>query len=246
MIRRALYQSWGLLLIFAVWQIWVMSAHYNSIVIVSPIAVIRDMAMHPLVYAAPASWTLAFALAGLAGGMLLGLLLAIAAWRSHILSGVISPAALLLSSTPVVCLIPLLARIFGYESRTEFVTVAIMTFFPSFVFAARGLRDSPPMSSEFFSVLAASRRKRLLFLALPSAMPSMAVALRVGAAYSVLVAMVSEYLMQTGGLGNMFALSSQAFETQRAWGASLAAMALSVALYTASSAVEKRIQERYR
>jgi len=174
------------------------------------------------------------------------LLLAIAGWRSQILLATISPAALLLSSTPVVCLIPLLARIFGYQSRTEFVTVAIMTFFPGFVFASKGLRTLPPGSGELFAVLAATRGQRLLWLALPAAVPGMAVALRIGAAYSVMVTMISEYLMQTGGLGNMFALSSQAFETERAWGASLVAMTLSVALYNAAGALETRVRERYR
>ncbi len=243
--KSFLAQSWAILLILIGWQIWVMLTNYNSIVIVSPLAVLRDMLSTPLSYAAPALWTLAFALGGLASGLLTGLLLAIAVWRWDLLSMVISPIALLLSSTPVVCLIPLLARIFGYQSGTEFVTVTIMTFFPSFVFATQGLRKLPPMTSEFFSVLAATRTKRLLYLALPAALPSMAVALRVGAAYSILVTMVSEYLMQTGGLGNMFALNSQAFQTERAWGASFAAMALSVALYSAAGEVEKRIRYRY-
>jgi ABC-type nitrate/sulfonate/bicarbonate transport system permease component len=246
MIRRVLAQSWGLLLIFAVWQAWVMSAHYNSIVIVSPVTVVRDIVLHPTVYLAPGLWTLYFALSGLAAGMFVGLALAIAAWRSQILSGAISPAALLLSSTPVVCLIPLLARIFGYQSRTEFVTVAIMTFFPGFVFAGKGLRTLPPRSSEFFAALSATRGQQLRWLALPAAVPGMAVALRIGAAYSVMVTMISEYLMQTGGLGNMFALTSQAFQTERAWGASLVAMALSATLYTAAGAVETRVRNRYR
>jgi ABC-type nitrate/sulfonate/bicarbonate transport system permease component len=246
MIRRVLSQSWGLLLIFAVWQVWVMSSHYNSIVAVSPVAVVRDIVQYPVIYLLPALWTLAFGISGLAAGLLLGLLLAVAAWRSEVLSGAISPAALLLSSTPVVCLIPLLARIFGYQSRTEFVTVAIMTFFPGFVFAGKGLRTLPPGSSELFAVLAATRGQHLLWLALPAAVPELAVALRIGAAYSVMVTMISEYLMQTGGLGNMFALTSQAFETERAWGASLVAMFLSVALYTAAGAVETRVRNRYR
>jgi len=144
MMRRFFTQSWGLLLIFAAWQLWVMSAHYNSIVAVSPVAVVRDIVLHPVLYLLPALWTIGFALSGLTAGLILGLLLAIAGWRSQILSATISPAALLFSSTPVVCLIPLLARIFGYQSRTEFVTVAIMTFFPGFVFASKGLRTLPP------------------------------------------------------------------------------------------------------
>jgi ABC-type nitrate/sulfonate/bicarbonate transport system permease component len=58
--------------------------------------------------------------------------------------------------------------------------------------------------------------------------------------------MISEYLMQTGGLGNMFALTSEAFETERAWGASLVAMLLSVALYTAAGEIETRVKSWYR
>lgn len=246
MMRRALSRGWGILLLFAAWQIYVMAIHLNSIVIVTPLAVLEDIAQHPAVYAAPTLWTLGFALAGLAGGLLIGLLLAVLAWSSRLISAMVSPVALLLSCTPVVCLIPLMARIFGYRSSTELVTVVVLTFFPAFVFAAAGLRKLPPMADELFVAFAANRFKRLWLLALPAATPSIAMALRVCAAYSVLVTMVAEYLMQTGGLGNMFALMSQEFQTERAFGASLLAMVLSSALYSAAGAIEVRIQECYR
>jgi len=245
-IRRFLLRNWALLVLFATWQIWVMQAHYNSIVIVSPLAVLKDIATHPRLYIPPAAWTLLFAICGLGCGMSAGTLLAVAAWRSQILARLAKPAALLLSITPVVCLIPLLARIFGYRTRTELVTVAIMTFFPSFVYVSAGLRQLPPMSNELFTVLAASRGHRLLYLAVPASMPNLAIALRIGAAYSILVTVVAEYLMQTGGLGNMFALTSQEFETEHALGASLVAMALSVALYAISSKAEEHLRNRYR
>jgi ABC-type nitrate/sulfonate/bicarbonate transport system permease component len=245
MIRRVLLQSWGVLLLFAAWQIYVQAMHFNTIVIVTPLAVLQDIALHPVVYVLPALWTLGFSLAGLAGGVAIGLLLAILAWRSMIFAGMVNPLAILLSSTPVVCLIPLMARIFGYRTRTEFVIVIVLTFFPAFVFALSGLRKLPPMSSELFTIFAAGPGKRLWLLALPASVPSIAAGLRVGAPYSVLVTMVAEYLMQTGGLGNMFALMSQEFQTERAFGASLVAMALSNALYAAASAFETRIQARY-
>lgn len=246
MIRRAWSQNWALLLLFAAWQGWVMGHDYNSIVIVTPAVVVRDIVLHPSSYAAPALWTLGFAISGLAGGILFGLLLAVCCWRSPLFSGMIRPSALLLSSTPVVCLIPLLARIFGYHSKTEFITVVIMTFFPCFVYASSGLEKLPPMAGDLFTVLAARTSDRLRYLALPAAVPNLAIAMRVGAAYSVLVTVVAEYLMQTGGLGNMFALTSQAFQTGRALGASLVAMALSIALYSAASALETRVQAWFR
>ena len=244
--RRVLLQSWGIAALFAAWQLYVMAKHFNTIVIVTPLAVIEDIALHPAAYAKPTLWTLAFALVGLAGGLVIGLLLAVLAWSSRLISGVVSPIALLLSSTPVVCLIPLIARIFGYRNTTELAAVVVLTFFPAFIFAASGLNKFPPMSSELFNAFAASRFKRLWLLALPAAMPSIAAALRVCAAYSVLVTMLAEYLMQTGGLGNMFALMSQEFQTERAFGASLLAMVLSSVLYSAAGAVESHIQARYR
>ena len=245
MILRIFKKSWAVLLLLLLWQIGVMTTNYNSIVVVSPLSVLQDLTMHAPVYIVPALWTTGFALGGLLLGMLAGLVLAVVCWTSKILSGLLQSSALLLTATPIVCLIPILARLFGYQSRTELLTVAIMTFFPSFVYAGSGLRRLPRRSQELFAALHASRWKRLVLLALPAAVPELAVALRVGTAYSILVTVVAEFLMQTGGLGDMFAVTMQQFNLHRALGASLIAMALSTALYEASSALEKRVRLRF-
>jgi len=217
-----LRKSWAVLLLLALWQLWVSTTDLNSIVVVSPLSVAHDLLLHAPVYLIPALWTASFALAGL-----------------------LQPAALLLTATPVVCLIPLLARLFGYQGRTELITVAIMTFFPSFVYAGAGLHQLPRRSRELFQTLHASRAKRLLLLALPAAVPNLAVALRVGTAYSILVTVVAEFLMQTGGLGDMFAVTMQQFNLHRAFGASIVAMALSTALYEAGTALEHRVRRYF-
>jgi ABC-type nitrate/sulfonate/bicarbonate transport system permease component len=95
-------------------------------------------------------------------------------------------------------------------------------------------------------VLHASRWQTLRLLAVPAACPALATALRVGATHSVLVALVAEYLMQTGGLGTLFAVTMQQFQLARALGASALAMALSVALFEATRAVEDRVSGVYR
>jgi ABC-type nitrate/sulfonate/bicarbonate transport system permease component len=244
--RKQLFDLWPVLLLLLLWQLWVSTAGYSSIVLVSPGAVFSDLLLHPGAYLSPAARTLAFALGGLAIGMAAGLILAIAAWFSEFLAGITTPFALLLSSTPVVCLIPIVARLFGYEARTELIAVAVMTFFPSFVLGASGLKALPPMSPDVFQVLQASRWQTLRLLALPAALPQLATALRVGATYSVLVALVAEYLMQTGGLGTLFAVTMQQFHLARALGASLLAMALSVTLYELTRALEHRVLTYYR
>ena len=245
MIRRLVTRWWGILLFLLLWQLWVATSDFNPIVVVSPVSVARDLVLHAPSYLLPALWTATFALAGLALGMAAGLLLAIACWRSQLLASLLQPAALLLTATPVVCLIPLLARIFGYHAATELITVAIMTFFPSFVYAGSGMAQLPRRSAELFAALGASPTRKLLLLALPSAIPSLAIALRIGTAYSILVTVVAEFLMQTGGLGDLFATTMEQFNLHRAFGASVIAMALSTALYQAATALEHRLRHHF-
>jgi ABC-type nitrate/sulfonate/bicarbonate transport system permease component len=245
-VRRLVLDLWPVFLLLFLWQLWVSAAGYNSIVLVPPGAVLSDLVHFPGAYLLPALRTLVFALGGLAIGMTAGLLLALAAWLSELLAGITTPFALLLSSTPVVCLIPVIARLFGYESRTELIAIAVMTFFPSFVYCSSGLRQLPAMSRDVLLVLHASRWQNLRLLALPAALPAIATALRVGAAYSVLVALLAEYLMQTGGLGTLFAVTMQQFNLARALGASVLAMALSVALFEVTRAIEYRVSSFYR
>ncbi|HTV96291.1 MAG TPA: ABC transporter permease subunit [Steroidobacteraceae bacterium] len=244
--RRLIFDLWPILLLLLLWQMWVSAAGYSSIVLVPPGAVLSDLLHFPGAYLSAALHTLVFALAGLGVGMALGLLLALAAWLCDLLAGLTTPFALLLSSTPVVCLIPVIARLFGYESRTELIAVALMTFFPTFVYCSAGLRQPPARTGDVLVVLHASRWQTLRLLALPAALPALATALRVGATYSVLVALVAEYLMQAGGLGTLFAVTMQQFQLARALGASALAMALSVALFEATRAIEERVAELYR
>ena len=177
--------------------------------------------------------------------MLCGLLLAILTWMSRVLAGLSIPVALLLTSVPVVCLIPLLTRIFGYEDRTVFVTVIILCFLPAFVFASAGLKALPPMASEYFQVQGVGKWHRLALLALPAAVPSIAVALRVLAVQSVLSALVAEFLMQTGGLGFLIATATADLAMDQALAASAITILIALVFYLLASIAEKTLLRHY-
>jgi ABC-type nitrate/sulfonate/bicarbonate transport system permease component len=217
----------------------------NGIVIVTPLAVARELIHDPSQYVRPALHTLAVALFGMFAGLLCGLLLAILTWMSKVITGLSIPLALLLTSVPVVCLIPLLTRIFGYDDRTVFVTVIILCFLPGFVFASAGLKALPAMSEEYFYVQGAGRWNRLWRLALPAAVPHLAVALRVLAVQSVLSALVAEFLMQTGGLGFLIATSTADLAMDQALAASFVSVAIALALYAAASSLQRAVAKYY-
>lgn len=243
--KRILSESWAVVLLVVAWALWVRHSGLNGIVVVSPLAVARELVRNPSEYFQPALHTLAVALFGIVAGLLCGLLLAIFTWASRLFAGISVPLALLLTSVPVVCLIPLLTRIFGYDDRTVFFTVIILCFLPGFVFASAGLRALPPMSREYFFVQGAGRWSMLWRLALPAAAPNLALALRVLAVQSVLSALVAEFLMQTGGLGFVIATATADLAMDQALAASFVSVAIALSLYAAASLLQRAVVRRY-
>jgi ABC-type nitrate/sulfonate/bicarbonate transport system permease component len=245
MIRSIFSHYWGILLLLIAWQAWVVYNRFNPIVMPTPVGVFVDLIYHPTVYLYNTGITFLVATVGLIGGIAIGTILAIVIWFSPFLSGLVSPLAVLFSSVPVVALIPIIARLLGYNFLTEVTIVVIITFFPSFVFASSGLRALPAGSEDLFRVLGASRVMILKHLALPAAMPNLSVALRLAAAHAILAAMIAEFLMGTTGLGYLFAVTKQEFFTERAFGTSVVATVISVAAFLLGTFVEHRVRRRF-
>lgn len=245
LLLRVVEDYWGILLLLFAWQLWVAANGFNPIVMPSPLAVLGDLAGHPGIYLSSIGITLGVAAFGLVAGMAVGTGLAVAAWFSPIASGLLNPLTVLFSSVPVVALIPVIARLLGYDTSTVLAIVVIITFFPSFVFASSGLRQPPPGSEDLFRVLGASRLDLLRRLALPAAMPNLAIAFKLAAAHAILAAMVAEFLMGTTGLGYLFAKTKSDFQTEQAFGASLVATVISAVAFLAAGWVEKKVRERY-
>lgn len=245
-VLRALRASWGILAILLFWQIWVGLSGVNSIVLPGPAAILRSLADAPGLYLSSTVQTLALAALGLVLGLLLGAGLAVLTWFSSLLAGLLTPLGIIFASVPVVALIPVLARIFGYDMRTVLAIVVIISFFPSFVFTGAGLRALPPGSADLFRVLGASTWRRLTLLALPAAVPDMSVALRLAAANSILAAMVAEFLMGTSGLGYLFAAARSDFDMEKALGASAIATVISVTSFLLASRVENWAARNWR
>ena len=237
---------WGIGAILLLWQLGVWLTGVNSIVLPSPASVVTDIWAEPSLYAVNTVETVVLAALGLLGGMALGTVLAVLCWASGILSGLLTPLGVVFASVPVVALIPILARVFGYDQRTVLVVVIIICFFPAFVFTGTGLRALPPGSADLFRVLGAGRGRLLRLLALPAALPDWSVALRLAAANSILAATVAEFLMGTSGLGYLFSAARSEFDMARALGASAVATLVSVLAFSVTSILEARIRRGWR
>ncbi len=230
---------WTVLALLVAWQLYSSLSGLNRIVVPGPVSVFGDVVTNVSVYLPDLAWTLGMAAAGLAVGMALGTALAVAVWSSRVVSGMMTPVALIMRSVPVVAMIPVLARVFGYGWTTVLVITSVVSFFPAFVLVGARLRDAPAATSDVMTVLGASRLVLLRRLLLPHAVPGLLVAFRLTASTAVLGAMLAEYLMGGRGLGTLFAQSVSFYQVDRAWGTALVATAVSVAFFVAARAVER-------
>ncbi len=238
-------RCWTVLLVLVAWHVWVSVNRYNPIVMPGPASVAEELTMQSGLYLQNAAITFGVALAGTTCGLAIGTGFALACWMSRVVEGLLVPLTILFSSVPVVAIIPILARVLGYDVSTVIAAVAVITFFPSFVFISSGLKALPPGGADFFKVCGASRAAILMRLALPAAVPSFAVALRLAAANGVLAAMVAEFLMGTSGLGYLFEVTKSEGKMESAMATSLVATGLSIVFFLAASAFERAIRERW-
>ncbi len=236
---RAIDVAWPVLVLLVAWQAWIALGHVPAIVAPSPAAVVRELVAHPDVYASAAATTLGASALGLVAGTLLGSALALAVWLAPAAEALMTFPALLVQATPLVALVPVFGRLFGYGEPTVLAAAIAITFLPTFVLVAAGLRAVPPGGDALFAVLGAARTTRLLHLALPAAVPNLLIAIRIAAANSILAALVAEYLVGNAGLGRVLADAQSQFLTPRAWSASLVATVLSVAAYAAARRAER-------
>ncbi len=242
---RAALRYWAVALVIVGWQIWVSVSGLSSIVLPGPLAVVKDFVGDPLSYAEPAARTFGVAIAGLLIGFAMGSGLAVVSWSSRILNGLLTPLGLIFTSIPVVTLIPIIARLLGYDVRTVIAIVALICFFPAFVYVGAGLRALPAGSDDLFRVFGGSRRQRFLRLVLPSSVPNLMLAFRLTAPEAVLAAVVAEFLMGTDGLGYMFRKAAGEFDTERALATSLIATITSVACFGLALSAERRVLRRW-
>lgn len=241
-----LSRFWGVLLIVAAWEAWVLASGFNSIVIARPADVLHDIVGHPELYLPNGLHTLGIAMLGLALGLAVGTGAAIAAWASALLGGLLAPLTLVFSSIPVVAVIPIIARLLGYDTSTVLAVVVIISFFPSFVFTSSGLRALPPGSADLFRVLGAGRWKTLWRLALPAALPNWMIALRGAAPQAVMAATLAEFLMGSAGLGQIFHQAKDELDMARALGASAVVAVIAVAVFLLASAAERQLRVHWR
>jgi sulfonate transport system permease protein len=138
------------------------------------------------------------AMAGVAFGVLVG--------ASRIADRVAGPSFNALRQIALFAWIPLLSAWFGNGEAAKIVFVALSAFFPVALNTHDGLRRIPVHYLELAKVMGLSRRRRLMRLLVPGALPSIFIGIQIGLITAWIGTVGAEYVIGVGrGLGTFIA-----------------------------------------
>ena len=155
-----------------------------------------DGTMPPHAWATIVEVALGFA-AGATAGIVAGY--GLARWRA--VERVLSPYLVAAQAVPILALAPLLSLWFGPGLLAKVVICGLIVFFPVAIATMVGIRSVDRGLLELARSLRATRRRVLVDMEIPGALPSILGGLRVGVTLAVVGAIVGEWAGADKGLG---------------------------------------------
>lgn len=152
------------------------------------------------------------AMAGFAIGVVLALVLGTAISQIRILEKTIMPYIVAFQTVPKVALAPLFVVWFGFGMTSKIVMAAVISFFPMLINVIEGLKSAEPERIQMLRVFGASRMQIFRMVRLPSATPFIFAGLEMGIVFSILGAVVGEFIGAQKGLGNLLLQANYNFD----------------------------------
>ena len=170
-------------------------------------------------------------LGGLGLAIGLGLLIAILMNGSKLFSDLIYPHLVLSQAIPLIAIAPIILIWFGLGLFAKVLIVAFVCFFPISVNTYEGFRTVSTDLRDLLDTFHASRWQRYRHLHIPATLPGILAGLKIAATYSVLGAVVGEWLGGSSGIGIYMTRALQSFRTDKLFGAIVTVMVMSFVIF---------------
>lgn len=193
--------------------------------------------------------TLSATLLGFAIGAGLGVLLAVGIVHNRAMDMSVMPWAIASQTIPILAIAPMIIVVLNSVGLSGLIPKAIisayLSFFPVVVGMVKGLRSPDAMQLDLLRTYNASRWATFRKLRLPASMPFLFASLKIGAAASLVGAIVGE--LPTGavaGLGARLLTGSYYGQTIQIWAALFAAAIVAAGLVGLIGWIERRTLAR--
>jgi len=175
--------------------------------------------------------TLKELLAGFAIGGAIGFVLAAVITQFPFVEKIITPYIILLVTTPMLALVPLLILRFGFGSEPRIIAIALAVGPMVMINSATGFRRTDLAKIALARSFGASTLQIFLKIRVPMAMPMIIVGLMVGSIFGLLTAVGAEMVGGAEGLGNRLAYYSSLIRMPQFFAVILVLALIGISIY---------------
>jgi ABC-type nitrate/sulfonate/bicarbonate transport system permease component len=168
-----------------------------------------------------------------------GLAIALLVDFSPVLRRMVYPLLVISQTIPIIAIAPLLVLWLGYGILPKVLVVALVCFFPIVISTADGLRGADPEWSALLRSMGASRWQVFAKVRFPNALPAFFSGLKVAVTYSVIGAVIGEWVGGSVGLAFFMRRAHNAFRYGREFAGVAITSLLSIALFLVVTVLER-------
>ena len=230
----------AVILLLGMWQMICALGLVPGYMLPSPLDVVRAFVSERTLLLEHSIITLQEAMFGLVLGVAVGFVFALLMDTFEVLYRAFYPILVITQTIPTVAIAPLLVLWFGYEMTPKVILIVITTFFPVTVGLLEGFRSADKDAIGLLRSMGAGRWQIFRYIKGPSALPQFFSGLRIAAAYSVVGAVISEWLGGFGGLGVYMTRVKKAFAFDKMFSVIFLISGISLALMALVESAEKK------
>lgn len=189
------------MLILIIWQTLSLTGVVPKFMLPSPFDVVVAFVKDFGLLMQHAGTTLLEAFYGLSFGIILGFVFAVIMDSFEIAYKAIYPVIIISQTVPTVAIAPLLVLWLGYGILPKVTLIIITSFFPVTIALLEGFRSGDRDALNLMKAMGANSFQRFWHIKLPSSLNNFFSGLRISVSYSIIGAVVAEWLGGFSGLG---------------------------------------------
>lgn len=239
--KDLIYPLGTLVLVIAAWLLAIYVLHVPSYLLPTPQAVVDRLVTDFAFLMRHSAVTTMVTLAGFFLSIAIGIPLAIAIVSSPLIDKAVMPWLVLSQTFPKVALAPLITVWFGLGLMPKVMVTFLVAFFPVVVSSVVGLRSIESEMIELADSMKATKFQKFWRFRLPLALPSMFSGIKVAVAFSVVGAVIAEWVGATQGLGYLLLSANATLDTALLFAVLVCLTVIGIVLYYAVEWLERAL-----
>ncbi|KUO51772.1 MAG: ABC transporter permease [Desulfitibacter sp. BRH_c19] len=218
------------LLIF-IWEFMIKIIKLPEYILPAPTSIAISLINNFTLLLSHTKTTFLTAIVGLSMSIIVALILSVVMDKVKTIKKVLYPLLIVSQTIPIIALAPLMIIWFGLGILPKILVVALVCFFPIVVNLVNGLENVDSELMELMKVMGVSPAMIFTTVQFPSVLPYFFSGLKISATYSVMGAVIGEWLGASSGLGIYMTRAMHSYNTSNLFAAILIVVLLSIFLF---------------